>query len=302
MLEVIQRHKLEKKELLAECQRLKHGVPKGDKKRKKEIGEKIAQMEAELDAKHQQELLALNANATNTTETSVEEVTDAFLTLDASELEIKDEVEMVKQQKKPSKAQKRREKKSMQQREREERVKEAELTNLQGPRHQEMLTLSTMLAQRGLQVHQIASDGNCLYNAVCHQLLQRGIEESNETLRNKTALLMRTKKEEFMPFLTNAKTGNPFTPEEFDRYCDDISGSPAWGGHLELRALSEALEIPLEVVQAEGTTIQLGEEYKDAPIILVYQRHTYSLGEHYNSVVALTPVEGEEEEDAQVVR
>lgn len=46
-------------------------MPKGDKKRKKEIGEKIAQMEAELDAKHQQELLALNANATNTTETSV---------------------------------------------------------------------------------------------------------------------------------------------------------------------------------------------------------------------------------------
>lgn len=38
----------------------------------------------------------------------VEEVTDAFLALDASELEIKDEVEMVKQQKKPSKAQKRR--------------------------------------------------------------------------------------------------------------------------------------------------------------------------------------------------
>lgn len=37
-------------------------------------------------------------------------------------------------------------------------------------------------------------------------------QESNETLRNKTALLMRTKKEEFMPFLTNAKTGNPFTP------------------------------------------------------------------------------------------
>lgn len=26
--------------------------------------------------------------------------------------------------------------------------------------------------------------------------------------------------------------------EEFDRYCDDISGSPAWGGHLEVMALS----------------------------------------------------------------
>lgn len=54
------------------------------------------------------------------------------------------------------------EKKSMQQREREERVKEAELTNLQGPRHQEMLTLSTMLAQRGLQVHQVKFNSSLL--------------------------------------------------------------------------------------------------------------------------------------------
>ena len=42
--------------LTAECQKLKHGVPKGDKKRKKEVMEQIAKMEADLESKHQQEL------------------------------------------------------------------------------------------------------------------------------------------------------------------------------------------------------------------------------------------------------
>ena len=45
----------------AECQKLKHGVPKGDKKRKKEVAEQIAQLEAELDARHKQELQDLEA-------------------------------------------------------------------------------------------------------------------------------------------------------------------------------------------------------------------------------------------------
>ena len=36
-------------------QRLKHAVPKGDKKRKKEVTLQIAKMEAELEDKHTQE-------------------------------------------------------------------------------------------------------------------------------------------------------------------------------------------------------------------------------------------------------
>ena len=47
--------------LLAECQKLKHGVPRGDKKRKKEVMEQIAQLEVELDARHKQELQDLEA-------------------------------------------------------------------------------------------------------------------------------------------------------------------------------------------------------------------------------------------------
>ena len=40
---------------------MKRGVPKGDKKRKKEVNEQIAQLEADLDARHKQELQDLEA-------------------------------------------------------------------------------------------------------------------------------------------------------------------------------------------------------------------------------------------------
>ena len=40
----------------ASIQKIKHGVPKGDKKRQKQAKEEIAKLEAELGARHEQEL------------------------------------------------------------------------------------------------------------------------------------------------------------------------------------------------------------------------------------------------------
>ena len=40
----------------AQIQQMKHGVPKGDKKRKKEVQAEIAKLEAALDAKQEEEL------------------------------------------------------------------------------------------------------------------------------------------------------------------------------------------------------------------------------------------------------
>lgn len=48
----------------AEIQKLKHAVPKGDKKKKKEVQVQIAQLEADLDARHKAELDALHAAPT----------------------------------------------------------------------------------------------------------------------------------------------------------------------------------------------------------------------------------------------
>lgn len=78
-----------------------------------------------------------------------------------------------------------------------------------------------------------------------------------------------------------------FPTEEFGKYCDDIVNTAAWGGQLELRALSHILRTPIEIIQADSPPIVVGEEYPENPLILVYMRHAYGLGEHYNSVTRL---------------
>ena len=59
----------------------------------------------------------------------------------------------------------------------------------------------------------------------------------------------------------------PFS-EEFQHYCLELETTSAWGGQLEVRALSMALGKPIEVIQAEGPSIIMGEECPTTPLIL----------------------------------
>ncbi|XP_065484518.1 deubiquitinase OTUD6B isoform X3 [Caloenas nicobarica] len=204
----------------------------------------------------------------------------ANLELDGAEQQI--------QQPRISKAQKRREKKAALEKEREERIAEAEIENLTGARHLESQKLASLLAARHLEIKQIPSDGHCMYRAIEDQLRDHQNSWTVATLRNQTAKYMQSHFDDFLPFLTNPNTGNMYSREEFEKYCDDIANTAAWGGQLELRALSHILQTPIEVVQMDSPPIIVGEEYLSKPIILVYMRHAYGLGEHYNSVKLLT--------------
>ncbi len=77
----------------------------------------------------------------------------------------------------------------------------------------------------------------------------------------------------------------------FERYCQSVEGTAAWGGQLELRALAHVLRRRICVFSAHLPTVEMGEEYAAAggappPLRVAYQQHAYGLGEHYNSVVA----------------
>lgn len=63
----------------------------------------------------------------------------------------------------------------------------------------------------------------------------------------------------------------------------------------QLRALSDALKYPIEVVQAVGPPMTIGEQYLGSkkPLIVTFHRYLYRLGEHYNSVAPY--VEDEQE-------
>jgi OTU domain-containing protein 6 len=77
----------------------------------------------------------------------------------------------------------------------------------------------------------------------------------------------------------------------FDQYVDRVRSSSEWGGHLELRALSEGLKKRIVVYSANQPVLVLGEE--GDTIRLSYHLHYYSLGEHYNQVVPKTTFDEE---------
>ncbi|KTG03951.1 hypothetical protein cypCar_00005174 [Cyprinus carpio] len=228
----------------------------------------------------------------NTKRFQVEEVSDA---VDFVSLANNEEPNDSSKQTRTSKAQKRRDKKAAFEKERESRIAEAEVENLAGSRHQEGLKLRQKLMERHLQIREISSDGHCMYRAVEDQLTERGAPLSLTELRAQTAQYMRSHADDFLPFLTDPSSGDMYTAEEFEKYCSDVADTAAWGGQLELKALSQVLQLPIEVVQAESPSIIIGEENVKLPITLVYMLHAYGLGEHYNSVEPLKDLANEEE-------
>ncbi|XP_062986993.1 deubiquitinase OTUD6B isoform X2 [Elgaria multicarinata webbii] len=272
------RQRKEKRELQAKIQGMKNTVPKNDKKRRKQLLDDVTKLEAELERRHREELEKLK-------ETLPEQNKDFSATINIARLELEGTEQI--QPPRLSKAQKRRDKKAALEKEREERIAEAEIENLTGARHLESQKLAHILAIRQLEIKQIPSDGHCMYRAIEDQLKEQQNSWSVATLRSQTAEYMRSHGDDFLPFLTNPNTGDLYSQEEFEKYCYDIANTAAWGGQLELRALSHILKTPIEVVQMDSPPIIVGEEYSRKPLILVYMRHAYGLGEHYNSIKPL---------------
>ncbi|ESO94985.1 hypothetical protein LOTGIDRAFT_117619 [Lottia gigantea] len=278
---ILERHRREKKELLAEITKIRHSS-KSDKKKKKESQEQIARLENELKERHEREI---EEDKTNQSELG-----------DDQAIEPQESAEVTKLKKKMAKAQKRRDNKAAKNRERDAALKQQEIDNLTGKRHLEIQKIKQLLAKKKLKIFEIPSDGNCLYNAVSHQMQnEHNAKLTNNSLRRQTADYMKSNEDNFIPFLTRQDTGDCYTHEEYEKYCEDIANTSAWAGHLEIQAISSILNCRIEIVQSEGSPIILGEEYTDNfTLVLPYHRHIYGLGEHYNSV---EPISGSDEVD-----
>lgn len=268
------RHKKERKELQAKIQALKKTAGKGDKKKKKEILEEIARLESDLDKKHADELTAAEKttiNGESHSDANQNQVNSGNDDEDGKTVRV-------------SRAQKRRDKKAN-----EEKVLQAEISaqeeiNKTGPRVLELNTIKSILAKRKLIIHTIPSDGNCLYNAIRNQLQITGrLADDVQTLRNKTADYILQNKDSLIFYMSNPDTGDCLNDDEFEKYCSDLRNTSAWGGQIEISALSQILKVPIEVIQATGpSTIQGEEKFKGPNLIIAYHRNMYSLGEHYN--------------------
>lgn len=278
--ELLQKHKKERKDLQAQIQILKKSICKGDKKKKKEVTEEISHLEEALEKKQGEEsdrwkVAHLNINNTEN-ENSANNGNE----------ETKNDKQCEQTMHRVSKAQKRRDKKASAEKERNQKIIEQEALNVFGKRNVEIQTIKKMLQKRGLMIYEIPSDGHCLYNAIAHQLkIIRETPLTLHELRTKTAVYLKENMNEFLPFISNPDSDDILSPEQYEKYCNDVADTSAWGGAIELQVLSRVLKCPIEVIQASGAPYVVGSDYNnDKKMILTYHRHMYELGAHYNSV------------------
>ena len=162
-----------------------------------------------------------------------------------------------------------------------------EATSQRDLRKEERLAMAAHLTARGLVEHEVRSDGHCMYAAVADQISQAHIivaerklvkgENDFKEIRNHAADFMTSHSEEFLPFLE----------EDLNGYVRKIRETAEWGGHLELSALARSYGVVINVVQGDGRVEKIesqGKVGKVEEIWLAYYRHSFGLGEHYNSL------------------
>lgn len=294
--ELQQRHRRERKEHQANVQALKKSADKGDKKRKREVLQQIADLDAALEQRHDAELqqFASTATTTSTSEHSAGDVADHHADPPATGFLASSSASDDGGSQRVSKAQKRRDKKAAADRQLQADILAQEELNKTGARTVETTALRTLLRARHLQLHAVPSDGDCLYNAIDHQLVATGRRpHGTAALRTLTADYIEANRDELIVYMTNPRTGDCLGEAEFRVYCEAVRSSATWGGQLEIKALSNALAVPIEVLQASGPpTVQNEGDFGGEPLVLTYHRHMYSLGEHYNGTQRLAADDG----------
>ncbi|KAJ1678831.1 OTU protein [Spiromyces aspiralis] len=289
--ELSARHKKELRELAHKVTALKKSVPKGDKKRKKEIQAQIAELENEVNVRHEQEKQTLEEKLASGTvpdenaETDVvieklknASVSDGDAAVDMDEVE---ETYVLKGKKSKAKRRLQRRQEEIE-RIQEEAAKEAEgMVDMQKV---ELDAINQLIALHDLTIHEVRPDGHCLYAAFADQLNQyHGQKVTYLDLRKQTAKYMREHVDDFMPFMIH-DSGDMFTEDDFQKYCDELEITAVWGGQQEILALSHVFKVPVDVYQMGQPKLRISEHYDAAPVAMSYHKHAFGLGEHYNSL------------------
>uniref|UniRef100_A0A0N4Z0T4 OTU domain-containing protein n=1 Tax=Parastrongyloides trichosuri TaxID=131310 RepID=A0A0N4Z0T4_PARTI len=247
-------------------------LAKNDKKRKKELLAEAEKLEKDLNDKHKKELEEVGVDLTNNVEENEE-----LKRYEAEQLAIRKA-----QEKSRIKQEKYQEKKEEFQKKIIKLAEEQSLAEATSKKTLEAKGIQDKLDTFNRLVYEIAPDGDCLFNSISHQLQQHNIEYSGEELRRIAAEHITEHKDEFFPYLM-------IEEDQFDKYIFETANSASrggkWGGHPELKAISDHLKLQIEVVQSDMRNVIIGEEYEGPKIIITYHKNAYGLGEHYNSTV-----------------
>ncbi|VDM17843.1 unnamed protein product [Hydatigera taeniaeformis] len=124
--------------------------------------------------------------------------------------------------------------------------------------------------KKGWKVVRVHGDGACLFRSVSHQVF--GDEEKHDIIRKQVVDYMCKNREHFSQYVT----------EDFDRYLHRKRQPNCFGNHLEIQAISELYNRPVEIYYNNVVPINVfhAEYSHEVPIRLGYYGRT-----HYNSII-----------------
>ena len=136
-------------------------------------------------------------------------------------------------------------------------------------------------------IKQIGGDGNCMFRSVSDQVY--GNEEYHYIIREKCMDYLLIERDFFSQFVEGGD-------KEFDNYINMKKKLGVWGDDVELQAISEIYNRPIEIYSGSNKPLKtfhenlkefnLKDENKDNKNIIISPiRISYHGNEHYNSVV-----------------
>ncbi|KAJ3219275.1 OTU domain-containing protein 6A [Dinochytrium kinnereticum] len=254
LLEEVQaRHRKEVKDLAGQITALKKSVTKGagDKKKKKDVQDQMAAMEAELKERHQKEIAMAKSNTLNIKPEGdgggvkdVAEVVESINNIEISnELASASTEKESNSKKKPNRQQQRKARKAAEFEEMRKQVAE-EVANAPNMREVEMNAIESASRPLGLSIRSLA-----------------------HSIRKIAADYLRNHCDSFLPFVAG-DMDKDLTDEDYEKYCDDVENSATWGGQIELQALSQALKRQIHVFQMNTPVIKIGEDFPGEPLTI----------------------------------
>ncbi|MCJ1236218.1 hypothetical protein MMC14_004196 [Varicellaria rhodocarpa] len=293
MEELQKRHHAEQRDLQSRITQKKKSATK---KTRKGVNDECAELKRRLKEKHDEELSLLQDPPPlngNTLETVLETKREVLVRVEPAESHIENSLadlslqEPATQQsgRKPNRQKARLARRAAEQEAQAAKATE-EASNLPDLREQERLLMSKELQSRGLTEKAIRSDGHCLYAAIADQLIQMGVEitGSGNLATEPAYRIVRHKAAAYISH--HATDFSPFLEEDLEDYVVKIKDTGEWGGELELSALAREYDIEINVLQGNGRVEKIvgGPESEKNPVWLAYYRHSFGLGEHYNSL------------------
>ncbi|MDI1485182.1 MAG: OTU protein [Ramalina farinacea] len=169
---------------------------------------------------------------------------------------------------------------------------EIESANLPNRRDREIESMRNAYQARGLKEHAIRSDGHCLYAAITDQLTDSGLgmkptaQLPIKDPDGENYVMARAVAASYIA--SHAPDFEPYLDQPLDKYVDSIQNTGEWGGHVEILALAKAYSVTINVLHGDGHIDEVASnaDTDRGSLWLAYYRHTFGLGEHYNSLRA----------------